>query len=80
MTPRVIRVGIVGCGEIAQVRSLPLARRWKGADNEESLQNAHLPTLQLLSHLYKVVALCDVSVNSLEHCSSKFGIEKTYTD
>ncbi|GAA6041310.1 hypothetical protein JCM8097_001332 [Rhodosporidiobolus ruineniae] len=56
----ILRVGIVGCGEIAQT--------------------THLPTFQLLSHLWKVVALCDVSPSSLEHCSTKFGIQKTYSD
>ncbi|BGO97162.1 GFO_IDH_MocA domain-containing protein [Rhodotorula toruloides] len=56
----VLRVGIVGCGEVAQT--------------------THLPTLALLSHLYKVTALCDVSPGLLQHCATKFGIEKTYND
>ncbi|KAL5638099.1 hypothetical protein ACGC1H_002376 [Rhizoctonia solani] len=50
---RVIRVGIIGAGEVAQT--------------------THLPTLQLLSHKYKVTALSDVSKLSLEHCGNKFG-------
>ncbi|GAA6006149.1 hypothetical protein JCM10207_000540 [Rhodosporidiobolus poonsookiae] len=56
----VLRVGIVGCGEVAQT--------------------THLPTLQLLSHLYKVTALCDVSPSFLNHCATKFGITSTYSD
>ncbi|BGP29458.1 hypothetical protein JCM10296v2_001197 [Rhodotorula toruloides] len=56
----VLRIGIVGCGEVAQT--------------------THLPTLALLSHLYKVTALCDVSPGLLQHCATKVGIEKTYSD
>ncbi|CAE6495286.1 unnamed protein product [Rhizoctonia solani] len=51
---RVIRVGIIGAGLVAQT--------------------THLPTLQLLSHKYKVTALSDVSKLSLEHCGNKFGL------
>ncbi|KAF5325786.1 hypothetical protein D9611_000991 [Ephemerocybe angulata] len=53
---RVIRVGIIGAGEVAQT--------------------THLPTLGLLSHLYKVIALCDVSQKLLDHCADKFHIAK----
>ncbi|TNY19796.1 hypothetical protein DMC30DRAFT_353342 [Rhodotorula diobovata] len=56
----VIRVGIVGCGEVAQT--------------------THLPTLALLSHLFRVTALCDVSPGFLKHCAKKFGIRNTYSD
>ncbi|GAA5864623.1 hypothetical protein JCM1840_002176 [Sporobolomyces johnsonii] len=57
---KVLRVGIAGCGEVAQV--------------------THLPTLALLKHQYRVTALFDVSLGLLKHCSSKFGVEKIYTD
>lgn len=40
----------------------------------------HLPTLLLNSHMYLTVALCDVSVKALEHCSRKFHIPATYTN
>ncbi|GAA5973346.1 hypothetical protein JCM11641_003085 [Rhodosporidiobolus odoratus] len=60
MSKQVIRVGIVGCGEVAQT--------------------VHLPTFQLLSHLFKVTALCDVSPSFLKHSAIKFGIERTYSD
>lgn len=40
-TGRVLRVGIVGAGEVSQV--------------------IHLPVLSLLSHLYTVTAICDLS-------------------
>ncbi|GAA5957229.1 hypothetical protein JCM3765_000398 [Sporobolomyces pararoseus] len=46
----------------------------------EVAQVIHLPTLANLSHLYRVVALSDVSQNALSHCSSKWGIEKCYSD
>ncbi|BGP19001.1 hypothetical protein JCM10213_009290 [Rhodosporidiobolus nylandii] len=59
MASRIVRVGIVGCGEVAQT--------------------VHLPTFQLLSHLFKVTALCDVSPSFLKHCATKFGIERTYS-
>ncbi|KAG9100225.1 hypothetical protein FS749_015924 [Ceratobasidium sp. UAMH 11750] len=53
---RILRVGIIGAGSVAQI--------------------IHLPTLQLLSHKYKVTALCDVSRQSLDHCGSKFGLTR----
>jgi predicted dehydrogenase len=59
-TTSVLRVGIIGAGEVAQT--------------------VHLPTLQLCNHLYRVTALCDVSVMALSHCAAKFNIAKTYTD
>ncbi|PLB46589.1 NAD binding Rossmann fold oxidoreductase [Aspergillus steynii IBT 23096] len=49
--PPRVRVGIIGCGEIAQV--------------------AHIPTLNFLSHLFKITYLCDVSRDSLTHCQTK---------
>lgn len=49
--PPRVRVGIIGCGEIAQV--------------------AHIPTLNLLSHLFEITFLCDVSRDSLTHCQAK---------
>lgn len=57
-SPRILRVGIVGIGEVAQ--------------------SIHLPTLSLLSHLFKVVAICDISRDALSHCSAKFHIPRTY--
>lgn len=55
-----LSVGIIGCGEAAQV--------------------IHLPTLQLLSHLYTVSAVCDVSPKTVAHCAAKFHIPKASTD
>ncbi|CAE7096754.1 unnamed protein product [Rhizoctonia solani] len=37
-----------------------------------------IPTLQLLSHKYKVTALSDVSKQSLEHCGNKFGLSSDH--
>jgi predicted dehydrogenase len=59
-SPRVLGVGIIGAGEVAQV--------------------IHLPTLSLLSHLYTLVAICDVSQNAATHCAKKFHIPKATTD
>src|SRR5580692_7717144 len=59
-SPRVLGVGVIGAGEVAQV--------------------IHLPTLSLLSHLYSVVAICDVSQNAATHCSKKFHIPKAIID
>jgi hypothetical protein len=39
-----------------------------------------LPTLTMLSHLYEVKAIVDVSKQSLEHCARKFNIPQTFTD
>ena len=38
------------------------------------LQVAHLPILQLLSHLFTTKAICDVSLKTANHCASKFSI------
>lgn len=59
-TSDVLRVGVIGAGEVAQV--------------------IHLPTLALLSHLFKVVAICDVSQKAVDHCVSKFNIPLGTTD
>ena len=47
-----LRVGLVGCGLIAQV--------------------AHLPNLRALDDLYEVVALCDLSAESVEFAARRF--------
>jgi hypothetical protein len=56
---KILRVGIIGIGEVAQ--------------------SIHLPTLALLSHLFKVVAICDISQEALRHCSQKFNIPRIYS-
>jgi predicted dehydrogenase len=56
----VLRVGIIGAGEVAQV--------------------IHLPTLTLLSHLYQVVSICDISLPVAQHCASKFHIPTATSD
>jgi hypothetical protein len=40
----------------------------------EVAQVIHIPTLQLLDHLYSIVAICDISKKSTDHCASKFRI------
>ena len=42
----------------------------------EVAQVIHIPTLQMLSHLYIVNAICDVSQKTVEHCAEKFRISK----
>lgn len=53
-SPRKLRVGVLGAGEVAQV--------------------IHLPTLSLMSHLYTIEAICDISLKNAEHCAQKFHI------
>ncbi|KAK5045723.1 hypothetical protein LTR84_009092 [Exophiala bonariae] len=48
---RILRIGIIGCGEIAQV--------------------VHIPTINSLAHKFRTTYLCDISRDSLLHCSSK---------
>ncbi|KAK5211088.1 hypothetical protein LTR41_003700 [Exophiala xenobiotica] len=48
--PRILNVGIIGCGEIAQV--------------------AHIPNINALAHLFRITYLCDISQDSLKHCST----------
>ncbi|WVQ80389.1 hypothetical protein IAT38_002494 [Cryptococcus sp. DSM 104549] len=45
----------------------------------EVAQIAHIPNLLVASDLFKVTALCDISVKSLELCGSRFGITNLYT-
>jgi hypothetical protein len=46
----------------------------------EVAQVIHIPTLQLLDHLYTIVAICDISKKSADHCASKFHIPTATTD
>ncbi|WWC99989.1 hypothetical protein V866_006898 [Kwoniella sp. B9012] len=46
----------------------------------EIAMTTHLPTLHLCSHLYRTVALVDISKDTLAHCAAKFHIPATYTD
>ncbi|WWD09095.1 hypothetical protein V865_007215 [Kwoniella europaea PYCC6329] len=45
----------------------------------EVAQIAHIPNLIVASDMYKITALCDISVQSLELCSKRFGIPDTFT-
>jgi predicted dehydrogenase len=45
----------------------------------EVAQVIHIPTLQLLSHLYTVSAICDLCPKTVEHCAAKFQIPKSTT-
>lgn len=56
----VLKVGIIGAGEVAQV--------------------IHLPTLTLLSHLYQIVSIYDISLPLSQHCAAKFNIPKVESD
>lgn len=56
---RILRVGIIGCGEITQV--------------------VHIPTLNFLSHRYKITYLCDISRKSLDHCAKKISVAPSVT-
>lgn len=46
----------------------------------EVAQVIHIPTLQLLDHLYSIVAICDASKKSADHCAHKFRIPIATTD
>ncbi|KAF2135903.1 uncharacterized protein K452DRAFT_322791 [Aplosporella prunicola CBS 121167] len=46
----------------------------------EVTQVIHLPVLSLLSHLYSVETICDISRKNAEHCAAKFHIPKSCTD
>lgn len=48
---RILGVGIIGCGEVAQV--------------------IHIPTINFLSHRYRITYLCDISRQALDHCVKK---------
>ena len=40
----------------------------------EVAQAIHLRTLSLLAHLYTIVAICDISPKTVEHCKTKLKI------
>jgi predicted dehydrogenase len=46
----------------------------------EVAQVIHIPTMQLLDHLYSIVAICDISKKSADHCASKFRIPTATID
>ncbi|KAL1625998.1 hypothetical protein SLS56_007056 [Neofusicoccum ribis] len=46
----------------------------------EVAQVIHLPVLSLLSHLYSVTAVCDISAAAAAHCAAKFHIPHHTTD
>ena len=46
----------------------------------EVSQVVHIPTLQLLSHLYTISAICDLSQKTVDHCATKFHIPKRTTE
>lgn len=60
MTSKVLRVGLIGAGEVAQV--------------------IHLPTLQLMNHLYAVSAICDVSQKTVDFCKNRYNIPLATTN
>ncbi|XAO26486.1 hypothetical protein I312_105323 [Cryptococcus bacillisporus CA1280] len=45
----------------------------------EVAQIAHIPNLVVASDKYKITALCDVSVKSVELCGSRFGVTNIFT-
>ena len=60
MAPIILRVGLIGAGEVAQV--------------------IHLPTLQLMNHLYTVSAICDVSQKTVDFCKDRYNIPLATTN
>ena len=60
MAGAVLRVGLIGAGEVAQV--------------------IHLPTLQLMYHLYTVSAICDVSQKTVDFCKNRYNIPLATTN
>ncbi|KAK8845456.1 hypothetical protein IAR55_006169 [Kwoniella newhampshirensis] len=45
----------------------------------EVAQVAHIPNLIVASDKFKITALCDISVQSVELCGKRFGIESRFT-
>lgn len=60
MAEKVLQVGVIGGGDVAQI--------------------VHIPTLVLLSRLFKIKTICDVSKKTADHCASKFGIHTSTTN
>ncbi|KAH6665926.1 hypothetical protein B0J14DRAFT_629930 [Halenospora varia] len=60
MASKILKVGVIGRGDVAQV--------------------IYLPILQLLSHLYTVTIICDISKKTADHCAAKFGITAATTN
>ncbi|OWT40795.1 hypothetical protein C362_01008 [Cryptococcus neoformans Bt1] len=45
----------------------------------EIAQVTHIPNLIIASHMFKVTALVDISRQTLDYCSAKFGITETFS-
>ncbi|KAJ5215111.1 myo-inositol 2-dehydrogenase [Penicillium chermesinum] len=56
---RILKLGIIGAGEVFQV--------------------CHGPCLLLLSHLFKIESICDLSPKTVDHCAQKFNISHRTT-
>jgi predicted dehydrogenase len=68
MSSRIVRVGVIGCGEIAQVSQLNSKNHTHDLIDPKV---AHIPTFNLLSDYFQITYLCDISMNALEHCKRK---------
>ena len=60
MPSKVLNVGVIGAGEVAQL--------------------IHLPILSLLNHLYRTIAICDISQNAVNFYASRHDIPHGTTD
>jgi len=74
--PRTDAVQVIGAGEVAMTVHVSILNISKMHLARSDVQ---LPTLLLHSHMYRVVALVDVSQEALAHCAAKFHIPHTYT-
>jgi hypothetical protein len=70
--PRTDAIQVIGAGEVAMTVHVSIMNTFS------SVADVQLPTLLLHSHMYRVVALVDVSREALAHCSAKFHIPYTY--
>lgn len=66
----IVRVGIIGCGEIAQV-SLTQWGCQVCLDLINDVKVSHISTFTFLSDYFQVTYLCDISTDALEHCQRR---------
>lgn len=74
-------VGIIGAGVSVLAETLNASMTDSGHGHvQEVFQVCHGPCLFLLSHLFKIESICDVSPTHVDHCATKFSVAHKTTN
>lgn len=72
MPSRTLGVGIIGAGVSSPFAHMCLREVEDWQDFQEVFQVCHGPALLLLSHLFRIESICDVSAKTVDHSATKF--------